>query len=36
MFNSEGKGRGLKAIRELWAGDVLFAEPSYAAVVFDK
>ncbi|XP_075704940.1 histone-lysine N-methyltransferase SMYD1 [Rhinoderma darwinii] len=36
VFNSEGKGRGLKATRDLWAGDVIFAEPAYAAVVFDN
>ncbi|MGH0170600.1 UNVERIFIED_CONTAM: hypothetical protein FKN15_059708 [Acipenser sinensis] len=36
VFNSEGKGRGLRATKELWAGDVLFAEPSYSAVVFDR
>ncbi|XP_069043681.1 histone-lysine N-methyltransferase Smyd1 isoform X2 [Lepisosteus oculatus] len=36
VFQSEGKGRGLRATRELWAGDVLFAEPSFAAVVFDS
>ncbi|XP_063781142.1 histone-lysine N-methyltransferase SMYD1 isoform X2 [Pseudophryne corroboree] len=36
MFNSEGKGRGLRATRDLWAGDVIFAEPAYSAVVFDN
>ncbi|XP_077136368.1 histone-lysine N-methyltransferase SMYD1 isoform X2 [Ranitomeya variabilis] len=36
VFNSEGKGRGLKTSRDLWAGDVIFAEPAYAAVVFDN
>ncbi|XP_069488299.1 histone-lysine N-methyltransferase SMYD1 isoform X2 [Ambystoma mexicanum] len=36
VFNSEGKGRGLKATKESWAGDVIFAEPAYAAVVFDS
>ncbi|XP_031426953.1 histone-lysine N-methyltransferase SMYD1b isoform X2 [Clupea harengus] len=36
VFESEGKGRGLRASRELWAGDVLFVEASYAAVVFDS
>ena len=36
VFESEGKGRGLRASRELWAGDVLFVEASYAAVVFDR
>ncbi|KAG7476579.1 hypothetical protein MATL_G00084290 [Megalops atlanticus] len=36
VFNAEGKGRGLRATKELWAGDVIFAEPSFAAVVFDS
>lgn len=36
MFDSPGKGRGLKAAKEVWAGDVLFSEPSFAAVVFDS
>ncbi|XP_056410026.1 histone-lysine N-methyltransferase SMYD1-like isoform X1 [Hyla sarda] len=36
VFTSEGKGRGLKSVREVWAGDVIFAEPAYAAVVFDN
>ncbi|KAG5281283.1 hypothetical protein AALO_G00069450 [Alosa alosa] len=36
VFNPPGKGRGLRAVRELWAGDVLFIEPSFAAVVFDS
>uniref|UniRef100_A0A8C4S926 [histone H3]-lysine(4) N-trimethyltransferase n=1 Tax=Erpetoichthys calabaricus TaxID=27687 RepID=A0A8C4S926_ERPCA len=36
IFNSEGKGRGLKVTKEFWPGDVLFAEPPYAAVVFDS
>uniref|UniRef100_A0A670ZG70 [histone H3]-lysine(4) N-trimethyltransferase n=1 Tax=Pseudonaja textilis TaxID=8673 RepID=A0A670ZG70_PSETE len=36
VFNSEGKGRGLKATKEFWAGDVIFAERAYAAVVFDS
>ncbi|KAM8939884.1 histone-lysine N-methyltransferase SMYD1 isoform 2-T2 [Pelodytes ibericus] len=36
VFNSEGKGRGLKATKDLWAGDVIFAEPAYSAVVFDN
>ncbi|KAK1893028.1 Histone-lysine N-methyltransferase SMYD1 [Dissostichus eleginoides] len=33
IFESPGKGRGLKATKEFWAGDVIFAEPSVAAVV---
>ncbi|XP_030048430.1 histone-lysine N-methyltransferase SMYD1 isoform X2 [Microcaecilia unicolor] len=36
LFSSEGKGRGLKAAKEFCAGDVIFAEPAYAAVVFDS
>ncbi|XP_075050084.1 histone-lysine N-methyltransferase SMYD1 isoform X2 [Mixophyes fleayi] len=36
VFNSEDKGRGLKAARDFWAGDVIFAETAYAAVVFDN
>ncbi|XP_030640835.1 histone-lysine N-methyltransferase SMYD1b isoform X2 [Chanos chanos] len=36
VFDSPGKGRGLRATKELWAGDVLFSEPSFAAVIFDS
>uniref|UniRef100_H3C8T2 [histone H3]-lysine(4) N-trimethyltransferase n=1 Tax=Tetraodon nigroviridis TaxID=99883 RepID=H3C8T2_TETNG len=36
VFDSPGKGRGLKATKEFWAGDVIFSEPSLAAVVFDS
>lgn len=36
VFTSEGKGRGLKAQKEFLPGDVIFAEPAYAAVVFDR
>lgn len=36
IFDSPGKGRGLKATKEFWAGDVIFSEPSLAAVVFDR
>ncbi|XP_077417901.1 histone-lysine N-methyltransferase SMYD1b isoform X1 [Vanacampus margaritifer] len=36
IFDSPGKGRGLKASKEFWAGDVIFSEPSLAAVVFDS
>uniref|UniRef100_A0A671UXK6 [histone H3]-lysine(4) N-trimethyltransferase n=1 Tax=Sparus aurata TaxID=8175 RepID=A0A671UXK6_SPAAU len=36
IFDSPGKGRGLKATKEFWAGDVIFSEPSLAAVVFDS
>ncbi|KAI1904632.1 hypothetical protein AGOR_G00007690 [Albula goreensis] len=36
VFDTEGKGRGLRAAKELCAGEVVFAEPSFAAVVFDS
>ncbi|XP_007175368.2 histone-lysine N-methyltransferase SMYD1 isoform X1 [Balaenoptera acutorostrata] len=36
VFTSEGKGRGLKATKEFWAADVIFAERAYSAVVFDS
>uniref|UniRef100_A0A8C5HAQ7 [histone H3]-lysine(4) N-trimethyltransferase n=1 Tax=Gouania willdenowi TaxID=441366 RepID=A0A8C5HAQ7_GOUWI len=36
IFDSPGKGRGLKANKEFWAGDVIFAEASLSAVVFDS
>ncbi|KAM9811162.1 histone-lysine N-methyltransferase SMYD1b [Neosynchiropus ocellatus] len=36
IFNTPDKGRGLKAAKEFWAGDVIFSEPSLAAVVFDS
>ncbi|XP_048859022.1 histone-lysine N-methyltransferase SMYD1b isoform X1 [Brienomyrus brachyistius] len=36
VFDVPGKGRGLRTTKEVWAGDVLFAEPSFAAVVFDS
>ncbi|NWS90431.1 SMYD1 methyltransferase, partial [Toxostoma redivivum] len=36
VFTAEGKGRGLKAQKEFLPGDVIFAEPAYAAVVFDS
>lgn len=36
IFNSPGKGRGLRATKEFWAGDVIFSEPSISAVVFDS
>ncbi|KAL7391823.1 hypothetical protein ABVT39_015420 [Epinephelus coioides] len=36
IFDSPGKGRGLKGTKEFWAGDVIFSEPSIAAVVFDS
>uniref|UniRef100_A0A8D2J0F3 [histone H3]-lysine(4) N-trimethyltransferase n=1 Tax=Varanus komodoensis TaxID=61221 RepID=A0A8D2J0F3_VARKO len=36
VFSTESKGRGLKAVKEFWAADVIFAERAYAAVVFDS
>ncbi|XP_056628730.1 histone-lysine N-methyltransferase SMYD1b isoform X2 [Triplophysa dalaica] len=36
VFDSPGKGRGLRATKELWAGDVLFSEAPFASVVFDS
>uniref|UniRef100_A0A8C5A450 [histone H3]-lysine(4) N-trimethyltransferase n=1 Tax=Gadus morhua TaxID=8049 RepID=A0A8C5A450_GADMO len=36
VFDAGVKGRGLKATRDLLAGDVVFAEPSFSAVVFDS
>lgn len=36
VFDSPGKGRGLRATKELWAGDVLFAEAPLASVVLDR
>ncbi|XP_077160849.1 histone-lysine N-methyltransferase SMYD1 isoform X1 [Paroedura picta] len=36
LVSLPGRGRGLKAVKEQWAGDVLFAERAYAAVVFDS
>lgn len=36
VFDSPGKGRGLKATKEFWAGDVIFSEASISAVVFDR
>uniref|UniRef100_A0AAQ5WZK2 [histone H3]-lysine(4) N-trimethyltransferase n=1 Tax=Amphiprion ocellaris TaxID=80972 RepID=A0AAQ5WZK2_AMPOC len=36
VFDSPGKGRGLKATKEFWAGDVIFSEASISAVVFDS
>lgn len=36
MFDAGEKGRGLKTTKELAAGDVVFAEASFAAVVFDS
>uniref|UniRef100_A0A665TSB6 [histone H3]-lysine(4) N-trimethyltransferase n=1 Tax=Echeneis naucrates TaxID=173247 RepID=A0A665TSB6_ECHNA len=36
LFDTGKKGRGLRAIRELSAGEIVFAEPSFSAVVFDS
>ncbi|XP_054533973.1 histone-lysine N-methyltransferase SMYD1 isoform X4 [Pan troglodytes] len=36
VFITEGKGRGLKATKEFWAADIIFAERAYSAVVFDR
>uniref|UniRef100_G3R256 [histone H3]-lysine(4) N-trimethyltransferase n=1 Tax=Gorilla gorilla gorilla TaxID=9595 RepID=G3R256_GORGO len=36
VFTAEGKGRGLKATKEFWAADIIFAERAYSAVVFDS
>ncbi|XP_034048683.1 histone-lysine N-methyltransferase SMYD1a [Thalassophryne amazonica] len=36
LFDAGKKGRGLRTARELKAGEVVFAEPSFAAVVFDS
>ncbi|CAG5867160.1 unnamed protein product [Menidia menidia] len=36
LFDAGKKGRGLRATKDFNTGDVIFAEPSYAAVVFDS
>ncbi|XP_053195995.1 histone-lysine N-methyltransferase SMYD1a [Scomber japonicus] len=36
LFDAGKKGRGLRATKDLKAGEVVFAEPSYSAVVFDS
>ncbi|KAM4597611.1 histone-lysine N-methyltransferase Smyd1-like [Polymixia lowei] len=36
LFDAGKKGRGLRATKELCAGEVVFAEPSFSAVVFDS
>lgn len=36
LFDAGKKGRGLRATKDLSAGDVVFAEPSFAAVVFAR
>ncbi|XP_069544208.1 histone-lysine N-methyltransferase SMYD1a isoform X2 [Brachyistius frenatus] len=36
LFDAGEKGRGLRATKELSTGEVVFAEPSFSAVVFDS
>ncbi|XP_041816300.1 histone-lysine N-methyltransferase Smyd1-like [Chelmon rostratus] len=36
LFDAGKKGRGLRATKELNTGEVVFAEPSFSAVVFDS
>ncbi|KAG7240901.1 hypothetical protein INR49_023475, partial [Caranx melampygus] len=36
LFDAGKKGRGLRANRDIKAGEVVFAEPSFSAVVFDS
>lgn len=36
LFDTGKKGRGLRAAKELNTGDVVFAEASFSAVVFDR
>lgn len=36
LFDAGHKGRGLRATKELCRGDVIFAEASFSAVVFDR
>lgn len=36
LFDAGNKGRGLRATKELNAGDVVFSEPTFSAVVFDR
>ncbi|XP_071763008.2 histone-lysine N-methyltransferase SMYD1a [Centroberyx gerrardi] len=36
LFDAGKKGRGLRATKELSAGEVVFSEPSFSAVVFDS
>ena len=36
LFDAGKKGRGLRAAKELGAGEVVFAEASFSAVVFDR
>ncbi|XP_076614860.1 histone-lysine N-methyltransferase Smyd1-like [Chaetodon auriga] len=36
LFDAGKKGRGLRATKEISIGEVVFAEPSFSAVVFDS
>lgn len=36
LFDAGKKGRGLRATKELNAGEVVFAEAGFSAVVFDR
>lgn len=36
LFDAGKKGRGLRATKELSAGDVVFTEASFSAVVFNR
>lgn len=36
VFAAGEKGRGLRVTKQLSAGEVVFAEASFAAVVFDR
>lgn len=36
LFDAGVKGRGLRATKEISTGEVVFAEPSYAAVVYNR
>lgn len=36
LFDVEKKGRGLRATKDLNPGEVVLAEPSYSAVVYDR
>lgn len=36
LFDAGKKGRGLRATKDINTGDVVFAEPSFSAVVFDS
>lgn len=36
LFDAGKEGRGLRAAKELNTGEVVFTEPSFSAVVFDR